>query len=390
MTSEKMAKEFLDSLSLRTKRVYERGLDLFVEYYQKPIETILAERKEDLTPRPNENLIEQKQRAQRYEKLLEVFHTWLTQKQQNREAYNINSARIYCLGLLQLFRYYAMPITLRSQSPINKTVLSVGDFVLMPLHVRAMFHVAKDLRSKLLISLGNDLGWRIGDVIAIQKSELPNLEQTAPIEWIRITEKEKQVAKTCLSDTTVSLLKEYLFAFPSKNPYLFNSNGEGHISEPTVNDRLKDLARDANIEVGNLKLTWHCFRDMVISQSKNLGIDGDIIKIMVGKAISKSMLPYLTGIDTKSAFIKLQSVTRINGEVIKEQSRDLIIELGKQVSEMSTRLEQQAKTLEAITKIVTESKAQLETTTTDAQRALAQVLANKQEILRLVEKKPKA
>lgn len=138
----------------------------------------------------------------------------------------------------------------------------------MPEHVRAMFHVAKDLRSKLLVSLGNDVGWRIGDVLSILRSELPNLEQEPPIEWTRITTKEKQVAKTCLSQTTVTLLKEYVFTFPSKNPFLFGSNGKNHIDEETVNNRLRDLAREANIEIGNSKLTWHCFRDMIISQAK--------------------------------------------------------------------------------------------------------------------------
>jgi hypothetical protein len=70
-----------------------------------------------------------------------------------------------------------------------------------------MFHMAKDLRSKLLISMGNDLGWRISDILSIQRSELPNLEQEPPIVWIRVTGKEKQIAKTCLSKTTVPLLR---------------------------------------------------------------------------------------------------------------------------------------------------------------------------------------
>jgi len=387
MSGENVVEKFLGSVGLSTMRNYRRGLTLFCEWYQKPIETILGERKDDLTPRANESLVEGRQRADRYEKLIEEFHKWLITPQQDRDAYDINTARTYCLGILQIFRYYNMSITLRAQSPINVTVVSVGDFVLMPMHVKAMFHVAKDLRSKLLISIGNDLGWRIGDVLSIQKTELPDLEQQTPIVWTRITAKEKQVAKTCLSDTTVSLLKEYLFAFPSKNPYLFNSNGEGHIDDKTVNDRLRDLAKEANIDIGNMKLTWHCFRDMIISQSKNLGIDGDIIKLMVGKAVNKSMLPYLTGIDVKTAFNRLQEVTRINGSVIKEESKDIIAQLGKQVGDLSTRLEQQTKTLEEITKIVTESKADLESAKTDAQRALAQVLANKQEILNLLKEK---
>jgi hypothetical protein len=315
-TNARPMEKFLDSLSKGTKKSYRRGLELFIEFYGKDIETILAERKDDLTPRPNENLVDAKNRASRYENLLEEFHAWLMQpihtiNKKPNQAYGINTARTSTLGLLQIFRYYNMDLTLRNGSPISQTVISTGDFVLMPEHVRAMFHTAKDLRSKLLVSIGNDLGWRINDVLGIQRSELPNLEQETPIVWTRITAKEKQVSKTCLSQTTVTLLKEYL-TLPSKNPFLFGSNGKNHIDEETVNSRLRDLAREANIEIGNSKLTWHCFRDMIISQGKNLGIDPDIIKLMVGKSISKAMLPYLTGIDVKTAFLKLQKITGIS------------------------------------------------------------------------------
>jgi len=217
--------KFLDRLSKGTMKSYRRGLELFIEFYGKDVETILAERKDDLTPRPNENLVDAKNRASRYENLLEEFHSWLmkpihTINKKPNQAYGINTARTSTLGLLQIFRYYNMDLTLRNGSPISQTVISTGDFVLMPEHVRAMFHVAKDLRSKLLVSMGNDLGWRINDVLEILRSELPNLEAEAPIVWTRITAKEKQVAKACLSQTTVTLLKEYL-TLPSKNPFLF-------------------------------------------------------------------------------------------------------------------------------------------------------------------------
>jgi len=295
---------FLDSYSRKsTMRMYRRGLQLFSEWYQKDIETILQERKDDLTPRPNESLVDSKQRADRFERKLEDFHKWTLER-----GYKLNSARTLCLGLMQLFRYYSMGIILRVGSPIAQTEIKTDDFILLPEHVRAMFHVAKDLRSKLLISIGNDLGWRIGDVISIQRNELPNVKQTPPIQWLRITRKERQAAKTCLSKTTVLLLKEYLTNVPTKSPYLFNGNSRGHISEETVNARLRDLARDAEIEVGNADLHWHCFRKMVISVGKNLSIDPDMVDIMTGKAVSKAMLPYLAGLDVKTAFNKLQTV----------------------------------------------------------------------------------
>jgi len=212
--------EFLGSFSKKsTRRMYRRGIELFCEWYRKDVDTILEECKDDLTPKANESLVDAKQRASRYEKLLEKFHGWLLE-----QGYKINSARTLCLGLMQLFRYYNMGITLRTGSPVSQTVVTTSDFILQQQHVRVMFHVAKDLRSKLLVSMGNDLGWRISDILSIKRSELPNLEQEPPIEWIRITKKEKVVAKSCLSKTTIALLKEYLFSFSTKNPYLFNSN----------------------------------------------------------------------------------------------------------------------------------------------------------------------
>jgi len=304
--------------------MYKRGIELFCEWYAKDVETILQERKDDLTPRANEPLVDAKQRASRYEKLLEKFHAWLLE-----DGYKINSARTLCLGLMQLFRYYNMGITLRTGSSVSQTVVTTSDFILQPEHVRSMFHAAKDLRSKLLVSMGNDLGWRISDILSIKRSELPNLEQEAPIEWIRITKKEKVVAKSCLSRTTVALLKEYLFSFPTKNPHLFHSNTKNHISDETVNARLRDLAREAGIELGNMRLRWHCFRKMIISQAKNLGIDPDIIKVMVGKSVKKDILTYMTGVDVRTAFNKLQEVLGI--PAFTEESEDIVKTMGAKI-----------------------------------------------------------
>jgi len=211
--------EFLDSFSKKsTRRMYRRGIERFCKWYGKDVDAILKERKDDLTPRANETLVDARQRASRYEKLLEKFHARLLE-----QGYKLNSARTICIGLMQLFRYYNMKITLRTGSPVSQTVVTTSDFILQPEHVRAMFHVAKDLRSKLLVSMGNDLGWRISDILGIKRKELPNLEQEPPIEWIRITKKEKIVGKSCLSKTTVHLLKEYLFSFPTKKIHIFST-----------------------------------------------------------------------------------------------------------------------------------------------------------------------
>jgi hypothetical protein len=244
-----------------------------------------------------------------------------------------------------------MGITLRNSSPLSRTTISTDDFNLKPHHVRAMFHSAKDLRSKLLISMGNDLGWGISDVIEIRRDELPDLNQQPPIYWERIRKKTKQIAKTCLSVTTVALLKEYLFSFPTKNPYLFHSNGT-HISDKTVNQRLRDLASDADIKIGNKNLHWHCFRKMLLSTAKNLGIDPDIIKIMTGKAVKKDILTYMTDINIVDAFKTLQTVTRINGELVKPESDNQLIALGKTVAEMQEAIVEQQKEIKRMNEML--------------------------------------
>ena len=56
--------------------------------FSKPAETILATRQEDLTQKAGENIIEYKNRAARFEKEIEKFHSYLIDK-----GYSINSAR---------------------------------------------------------------------------------------------------------------------------------------------------------------------------------------------------------------------------------------------------------------------------------------------------------
>ena len=177
---------FLSSVRKSTANSWRRGITLFTEWYGKSVDTLLQERKDDLTPRPEENFIDQKNRADRFERELEKFHKWMVDN-----GYKINTARNYCSAVLQLFRYYSMPIRLRTGSPISRITISTDDFNLKPKHVRAMFHSAKDLRSKLLISMGNDLGWSISDVIKIRRDELPDLNQQPPI-YIGSESEEKQ------------------------------------------------------------------------------------------------------------------------------------------------------------------------------------------------------
>ena len=108
---------FLESLSNpKTRKCYRHGLKKFCEWYGKTAEQILELRKEDLTQHTGENLIDFRNRASRFEKEIEKFHSLLLTKG------SINTARVQTLGIRQLFRYYEMSIRFRNGSKIGKTV----------------------------------------------------------------------------------------------------------------------------------------------------------------------------------------------------------------------------------------------------------------------------
>jgi hypothetical protein len=106
-----------------------------------------------------------------------------------------NTARSAVGGIVALFAFYEMPI-IDLPTEVTEKVPTTHDFTPAPEQYREIFKVASDLRSKLFISMGKDLAWRIGDFAKIKKDMLPDLEQDAPILFELITEKEKVLAKS--------------------------------------------------------------------------------------------------------------------------------------------------------------------------------------------------
>ena len=153
-------KEFLDSISNNhTRKEYRYGIKRFYDWFAKTPEEILKMRKDDLTPKSDEDFIEQKHRAKRFEREIEKFHTYFIE-----QGYSINTARTATLGIRQLFRYYQMPVQMRTGSKISKTVKTSRSFPLRIEHVRAMFDVA-DLRERILLSTATDLALRMSETV---------------------------------------------------------------------------------------------------------------------------------------------------------------------------------------------------------------------------------
>jgi integrase len=327
--------EFLNSVSNpKTKKGYRFGLNKFVEWIGKPVEEVLAMRQEDLTQKAGENPIEFKNRAARFEKEIEKFHSYLIEKD-----YSINSARNMTLGIRQLFRYYQMPVMMRSGSKVSQTVQTTKNFPLTIEHIRKMFEVA-NLKERTILSLAVDTGLRISDFLAIKKTDLPPLSEEPPRAFTLLTQKEKITANCFLSQESVDLLKTYLPTLRNRNNiYLFSSNGKSHISDEAISKMLNRLAEKAQIDLNGKSLSFHCFRKMFLSSSIDSGIGLTAGKKLCGKAIPRSDDTYLTTVKLREKFIQLKKFLTIKQSMKTEDQQ--LEKLGSIVAKLTEELEQQ-------------------------------------------------
>ncbi|MEE8569879.1 MAG: tyrosine-type recombinase/integrase [Candidatus Bathyarchaeia archaeon] len=305
---ELSGKEFLESVvNPNTRKGYRIGIKKFYEWFGKSPKEILEARKDDLTQRSGEDLIEYRNRAARFEKEIEKFHGHLSQ-----QGYTTNTARTLTIGIRQLFRYYQMPVRMRAGSRVTKTVKTSKSFPLRIEDVRRMFEVA-DLRERVILSMATDLGLRISDFISIKVGSLPSFGQGSPIMFDVMTGKEEVVAHGFLSSETVELLKVYLPTLQKKdNPYLFPSNGNRPISDEWLNRLLQKLVDKAQIKLNGKRFTFHCFRKMFLSASIDSGIGLTAGKKLCGKAIPQSDDTYLTTIKLEEKFVQLKKMLTIH------------------------------------------------------------------------------
>jgi integrase len=334
--------EFLNSISNpRTRKGYRFGLNKFVEWFGKSAEEALAMRQEDLTQRQGENLVEYRNRAARFEKEIERFHSYLIEN-----GYSINSARNMTLGVRQLFRYYQMSVTMRSGSKVSQTVKTTKNFPLTIEHVRKMFQVA-NLKERMVLTLAVDIGLRISDFLAIKKTDLPPIDAEPPITFTMLTQKEKIPAHCFLSKETVDQLKTYLPTLRKKdNVYLFASNGKSHISDEAVSKMLNRLAEKAQIDLNGKSLTFHCFRKMFLSASIDSGIGLTAGKKLCGKAIARSDDTYLTTVRLREKFIQLKKFLTIKQPLEIENQE--VEKLSTLVAKLAEELGQQKLVSQAV------------------------------------------
>ncbi|MFB0514480.1 MAG: tyrosine-type recombinase/integrase [Candidatus Bathyarchaeia archaeon] len=292
--------DFLQSLGRNTRKSYRTGLRKFEQYFGKSVDEILKLREQDLGS-------DDIHRKRRFEKEMEKFHQSLLDK-----GYAVNTARTMTLGIIQIFRFYDMPIKKRYGSKISRTVISTRDHMLTIFDIRKMNKVG-DLRARTLLCMSKDLGWRISDFLSILKTEVePLLKKEPPASLRKLTRKERVPAYSFLSDESLQHLKTYLPTLNPNNKWLWEGKRRNsHLDAESVNDLLKKLAKDARLELTG-SLHFHAFRKLFMTTGVELGCNHWAIKMLVGKAVTSSDLTYISQARLSETFLKISDVLRIN------------------------------------------------------------------------------
>jgi integrase len=363
------AQEFLtyiaESKAKNTAKSYRNGLTHFAEWYKKShsIETlneILQERKDSLQS-------EDPQEKRRFERLIERWHR---SQLENKES--VNTARNRYVAVAQFFKFYDLDLNAAFiPSEVKKTKISEDDYPLTVEDVRAMFHSA-DLRGRAILLMAKDLGLRLNDFRWIRVDQLPDLDAEPPIPFNIETRKEHVQTKGFLSAETVKVLKAYKETLKDRqcsycrgsgqvsagtgkhkvcepcngtgkrpeSPYLWSSNGTHPLDEDSFGLWLKNLARKAGVKTGNERLTFHCFRRLVMRAAIETGVGLTAAKLMVGKAMAKSDETYIAKARLDEAFKKLSKYLSVTGvEEDKKPLQEIIVQQESEIASLRKRMD---------------------------------------------------
>lgn len=334
------AQEFLDyifeSKAKNTAKSYRNALRHFAKWYKGEYSTevlseILEERKTSLEGKtPKEK--------RRFERLIEKWH-----RHQTNSGASVNSARSRYVAVVQFFNYFDLDLKVSIiPSEVKKSVISERDYRLTVEELRQMYEVA-DLRGRAILLMAKDLGLRLSDFRMIKVEQLPNLDAKPPIAFNIETRKEHVWTKGFLSAETIKVLKTYLATLKKRkrpSPYLWPSNGQHPLDEDSFGVWLKKLAEKAGIKTGNQRLTFHCFRRLLMRAAIETGVGLTAAKLMVGKAVAKSDETYIAKAKLRDAFIKLSKYLNATGvEEAKKPLQDMIVQQEKEISSLRNRMD---------------------------------------------------
>lgn len=352
------AQEFLtyigESKAKNTAKSYRNGLRHFAEWHKKSYSVEMLN--EILQERKNSFESENPQEKRIFERLVEKWH-----RDQVNRGDSVNTARNRYVAIAQFFKFFDLDLNAAFiPSEVKKTKISEDDYPLRIEDVRAMYQTA-DLRGRAILLMAKDLGLRLNDFRWLTVKQLPNLDAEPPIPFNVETGKEHVQTKGFLSAETVQVLKAYKETLKERqcsycrgrgcekcsgtgkrpeSPFLWPSNGTHPLDEDSFGLWLKNLAKKAGVKTGNQRLTFHCFRRLVMRAAIETGVGLTAAKLMVGKAVARSDETYIAKAKLDEAFKKLSKYLNVTGaEEDKKPLQEMVVQQEKEISSLRERMD---------------------------------------------------
>ena len=277
----------------------------------------------EFTGMTGQQLLESKKADKNFEwerKIIE-FKQWMKQKKsRNGKNYSDNAVGTAVNTLRSFFDYYRTPLLFNQNETrrLNgKAQRVTRDYMLTNDDLAKMVFVG-NLREKYIVLLGKSFGLRAGDFVTLTYGYFRsiNLNSEAPVFIGEFqTQKEGVTAYPFIDSDALPILKAVL----DSNKNKADSERIITVKDDELSSIIQNLAKKANISLGDKHLRFHCFRKWLIDRLSSMMSESKW-KQIVGKAISEGA--YVSSFELKESYFKVMKLTTVltngNGKVSKQ------------------------------------------------------------------------
>jgi integrase len=320
--------DWLNSYGESTKKGYRVAINVFFQF--------LDQTWPENSPWNGDKIHQDRKASQReddetrkfkYEDTIVKYANWLHSK---KSAYPLrhdaspeltlsdNTVGVYCIAVRSFFAYLRMPLVLNR--PQKQAIAKTGNIRNMPYHLTLADFVAMkrqaNTKERYVLLVGKSLGLRIGDFVSLRQGLFEgNLKDSdAPYSLgVIITEKRKQPAYPFLDYEAYQAFLDWkqelqaLNKWDGKDKYMLSGRPNAHMTVQEINGILKKLASKAGLRLGNLHLSFHCFRRFLCDHLSTAIGDANKWKQIVGKQIAESA--YISSDNLREAYAKVMRYT---------------------------------------------------------------------------------
>jgi hypothetical protein len=203
-----------------------------------------------------------------------------------------------------------------------------------------------DILEEYIVSVGISFGLRVGDFLRLTRGQLePLLDKEVPIQVPEIqTQKKGETAYPFIDGDAQKAIKQMLLQMDREgrtgnDELMLVFNDTKQRPDNAVNVILQDLAKKANIPLGNYRIRFHCLRKFLTDRLSSV-CSGDKWRFFVGKSANGT--PYVSseGRDAYKAVLKYtQIASGLTNSAIQQKLENTIKQLEKENSANRTRIE---------------------------------------------------